>query len=498
MAKSNVNRVILVPFLWLATCLPARAQKGFLDAYADDIEAMFSDRLADSGGGMVIGLMDEHGSRIFSTGSLDSGTDRRVDGDTLFEIGSVTKVFTTLLLLDSVRRGEMSLDDPVAKYLPERVKVPSWGGKSIALFNLAAQDSGLPSFPDNLLDPPVKELTLQQKKEGSDAYTVDKMYAYLSRCELPQEPGTRFAYSNVGMALLGHAIQRKTGSEYESLVVDRICRPLKMESTLISLTPEQKLRLATGHFVNGTPSEHWRLQAFASAGSLLSTANDMLKFLSANLGLTQSHLNPLMVEMQVIRHAGSPLFGRTAMPWVDNGVYRPPGSELLGHAGGGYGTVAFVGMDTKKRRGIVVLTNQMRVDPNGIGWTILQGLPLSHENIAYAAREVVGLGVVLKSDEKTGMPRIITVYPESPAGKAGVSTGLMIQRINGISTHGKELNECLRMIGGPAGETVELQLFDVQQNEARHLTLKRRRFITARGEPIKPKNASDEGRPTER
>lgn len=111
---------------------------------------MLSVQFADRSGGMVIGLIDKTGSRVCSKGRLDNGTDRLVDGDTVFEIGSVTKVFTTLLALDMERRGEVRLDDRISKYLPERVKVPIYEGKQITLRNLAAQDSGLPFHPDSI------------------------------------------------------------------------------------------------------------------------------------------------------------------------------------------------------------------------------------------------------------------------------------------------------------------------------------------------------------
>ena len=101
--------------------------------------------------GMVIGVVDEHGTQVFGAGKLDNGTDDEVNGDTLFEIGSITKTFTVLLLEDMVNRGEMKLDDPVEKYLPESVKVPSRGGKKITLLNLAAQDSGLPHDGTNMV-----------------------------------------------------------------------------------------------------------------------------------------------------------------------------------------------------------------------------------------------------------------------------------------------------------------------------------------------------------
>jgi CubicO group peptidase (beta-lactamase class C family) len=463
----------------------AAAQEGFADAYADAIQALLRDKFTEGNSGMVIGLLDEHGSRVFSAGILDNGSDQEVDGDTVFELGSVTKVFTSLLLLDAVRRGEMKLDDPVAKYLPERVKVPAHGGKEITLLNLAAQDSGLPWHPDNLSDRELKELSLDELRKASEAYTVEKLYALLTGYALSNDPGASFQYSNVGMSLLGHAIERKSGSDYESLIVDRICRPLKMDNTRITLPPALKARLARGHWNDGTRSDHLNLHVQAPAGSLLSTANDLLKFLSANLGFTQTHLTPLMVDMQAIRHTGSPMFGKTAMPWFDSGIYNPPGSELLAHGGGGFGNLAFVAFDKQKRRGVLVLTNQMKVDPQGIGWTILQGMPLTKENITFRVREVVGLGIALDIDEKTGMPRIMTVFPQSPAGAAGLSAGLVIQKINGTSVAGKSLGECLRMTGGPAGEKAQLELFDPQRNETKIVELTRKKFLTATYDSLK-------------
>jgi CubicO group peptidase (beta-lactamase class C family) len=277
-------------------------------------------------------------------------------------------------------------------------------------------------------------------------------------------------------------IERKNGTDYESLVVERICRPLGMDSTRITLPPALKARMARGHWNDGTPSEPLILQVQAPAGSLLSTASDLLKFVSANLGFTQTHLTPLMVDMQVIRHTGVPMFGKTAMPWVDFGIYNPPGSELLGHGGGGFGNLAFIAFDKQKRRGVVVLTNQMKVDSQCIGWTILQGMPLTKENITFRVREVVGLGFALDTDEKTGLPRLLTVFPKSPAGAAGLSAGLVIQKINGIALEGKSLQECLRMTGGPAGEKAQLELFDPTRNETKVVELTRAKFLTATGE----------------
>ena len=103
---------------------------------------------------MVIGIVDEHGSQVFAAGKLDNGTDQEVNGDTLFEIGSATKTFTVLLLPDMVERGQMKLDDPVAKYLPASVKMPTHGGKEITLLDLATHTSALPRDDNYFLHTP--------------------------------------------------------------------------------------------------------------------------------------------------------------------------------------------------------------------------------------------------------------------------------------------------------------------------------------------------------
>lgn len=475
MVKAAVTRIACSALLLFAGPAVVVAQEPWIDACAENVETFLRDKFADSQAGMVVGLIDERDRRVFSAGKLDNGTDRKVDGDTVFEIGSVTKVFTTLLLLDAVRRGEMQLTDPVAKYLPAEVKVPSRGGKEITLLNLAVQDSGLPFFPDNLRDKPAKDLTLQEKKEGSDAYTTEKLYAAVSEFQLTQDPGARFEYSNVGMALLGHAIERKTGSSYESLVVERLCRPLKLDQTRIARSAEMKTRLATGHLDDGTRSDHWHLQAMAPAGALHSTANDLLTFVAANLGFTQSELTPLMKAMQVERHAGSPL-GKSAMPWVDENAYNPPGTEIWAHSGGGYGTIAFVAFDVKKRRGVVALTNQMKVFPNGVALTLLQGYPLTDDNVP--VREVVGVGIGLELDRTTSLPRITRVFPKSPAGEAGLSAGLAIRRIDETALNDKPLSECVALLGGAADTKVRLELLDPAGKESKTVELTRKRFLT--------------------
>ncbi|MDB6123778.1 MAG: putative Serine-type D-Ala-D-Ala carboxypeptidase [Pedosphaera sp.] len=458
---------LCVTALLLAGQLPAQASDDITD-----IKAFLHDNFDKKNVGMVIGLVDEHGSRIFSAGKLDNGTDQEVDGDTVFEIGSITKTFTALLLQEMAERGEIKLTDPVAKYLPESVKVPSYNHQEITLLDLATQASGLPFQPDNTL-------TITNDWENPwVGYTAEKIYAFLSGYTLPNAPGAKFQYSNIGMAVLGHVLALKGGTNYESLVVDRICRPLHMDSTRVALTPALHSRLAIGHAL-GKPAPNWDIYAAVGAGGLRSTANDLLKYVSAELGLKPSKLTPLMKETQVIRHLDSPDFGKTAMPWYDQLSYNFPGMELLGHGGGTGGYSTFVGFDKKQRRGVVVVSNQRVIHSPAVGWRILQHAQLTDRNPAemMPVREIEGIGTGLKLDEPTGALRITMVWSNSPAIKAGLKPGLTVQSINDIATAGKTLPECLDLIRGKAGAKLHFAVIDPERKQTNTVEMTREKFL---------------------
>src|SRR5437773_193648 len=150
MSISTTIRFVCSTILLLATQFLAAAHNGFTDAEAEAIQAFLRENFVNTNAGMVIGLVDERSSRVLAAGKLDNGTLQDVNGDTVFEIGSVTKTFTTLLLQDMVERDEVKLDDPVAKYLPESVKVPARNGKQLRVLNLPTHTAGLPRDPSNL------------------------------------------------------------------------------------------------------------------------------------------------------------------------------------------------------------------------------------------------------------------------------------------------------------------------------------------------------------
>ena len=163
-----------------------------------EIRKILADRLyaQNLGIGIVVGVIDANGRRVFAFGGLSRNDNRRLDGETVFEIGSITKEFTSLLLTDMARRGEVALTDPVSRYLPEGVTVPERNNRKITLADLSTHSSGLPRMPSNF-------------KPKDDAnpyadYSVQQLYDFLSGYRLTRDIGTQYEYSNLGAGLLGH------------------------------------------------------------------------------------------------------------------------------------------------------------------------------------------------------------------------------------------------------------------------------------------------------
>jgi len=294
--------------------------------------------------GIVVGIVEPQGRRVVAYGALDSKDSRPLDGDTVFEIGSITKVFTSLLLADMAEHGEVQLTDPVRNYLPGQVRVPELHGGQITLRDLSMHVSALPRMPTNVdsTDP---------ANPFAD-YSVTKLYEFLSSYQLPRDVGSGFEYSNLGGALLGHALARRSGTDYGALVESRITRPLGMDNTRIPLTAEMKQHLAAGHAYALTPTANWDLGALDAAGALHSTANDLLKFLSATLGYTTSPLGPAMAAM--VRDRQKIEEGEIALGWF---IRSHGGVEIVSHGGTTAGYRSFIGYDPKARIGVVVLSN---------------------------------------------------------------------------------------------------------------------------------------------
>jgi CubicO group peptidase (beta-lactamase class C family) len=316
--------------------------------------------------GIVVGLLDAAGTtRVVAYGDPGPGQPP-LDGDTVFEIGSISKVFTATALASLVLDGTVSLDDPVQKFLPARVTMPARNGKAITLGHLSSQNSGLPRMPSNFAPK-------DQNNPYAD-YTVDQMYAFLSGYQLPRDPGEQFEYSNLGVGLLGHVLSLVTRTPYEQLERERIWAPLGMTHTAITFTPWMTQHLALGHDAQGRVVANWDLPTLAGAGAIRSTTKDMLLFAAANLHPERGPLGPAVALAQRERaSAGNPNTG-IGLNWI---IRKAATAPIVWHNGGTAGYRTFLGLVPSKHMAVVVLTNSGGAGADDIGFHFLDStIPL--------------------------------------------------------------------------------------------------------------------------
>ena len=295
-----------------------------------------------------ISMAYANGERVefYNQGQTQLASGKPVDEHTVYEIGSISKVFTTILLANEVLKGTMKLDDPIAKYLPESVTVPARNGKEITLKDLATHSSGLPRLPDNM-DP------ADVNNPYAD-YTVTQLYDFISAYELPRDIGSAFEYSNLGMGLLGHILALYANKSYEQLMLETIAKPLGMNETGITLTPTMKANLALGHDDQIAVSSNWDLPTLAGAGAIRSSTSDMLKFMKANSTDDGSDLHKAMELSHTIAFSDTTQNVNVGLAWLysDN-------DRIIWHNGGTGGYRAFAGFLKDSDKASVVLTNSV-------------------------------------------------------------------------------------------------------------------------------------------
>ncbi len=320
---------------------------------------------------VVVGLLDPNGTKVFGFGNISKTNNVPVNGNTIFNIASLTKTFTTLVLADLVKEGVMNLDDPIEKYLPYNVTVPQYNGTKITLGDLATHTSGLPFMPSNIwLNNTIGDL--------NPNYNSTQMYQALSNTTLLSEPGTKFLYSDFGLGLLGHILSLKEGGmPYEQLVKDRILDVLGMNDTKITLSENDiENRFPVGH-LNGSEIETPEVpDVIAGAGAFRSTANDLLKYLSASLGLIHTTLDEPMQLQHLIQHPSISANPMNYSEYVALGwrVLTDFGSETLTHTGSINGWNAVVGFTPAKQMGVVLLCSCDLEDANtgNLGFVLLR------------------------------------------------------------------------------------------------------------------------------
>jgi D-alanyl-D-alanine-carboxypeptidase/D-alanyl-D-alanine-endopeptidase len=308
---------------------------------------------ASGGGGLVIGVLDHGKRRIFAYGTAKP--------DSIFEIGSITKTFTGLILAQMVVQKKVTLDTPIRTLLPAG-SVAKPDGAEITLVDLATQHSGLPRMPDNFKP--------QNPLNPYADYHAAQLQEFIARHGVAKPADAAFLYSNLGFGLLGYGLSLRAGVPYGQLLSNEITGPLHMSDTGVMLSPAQRARLIQGYDYNFDPTPPWDLDAFAGAGAIKSTAADMLTYLDANLHPDKYAVGaiadspaatlPAAVALDHQLRANITTNGesRIALAWgfsTKNGTY--------GHEGGTGGYRSLARFNPNQDRAIVVFYNRENTDP---------------------------------------------------------------------------------------------------------------------------------------
>jgi CubicO group peptidase (beta-lactamase class C family) len=315
------------------------------------------------GQGIVIGVIEPEGTRIVAGPVAAEGD--AFDSTTLFEIGSITKVFTALILADMVAKGELALDTPAETLLPAGHRMPEHGRK-ISLADLALHVSGLPRLPDNLAP--------SDPADPYADYDEARLLAFLDSHALARAPGAAWEYSNLGAGLLGYLLGRAAGSDYATVLRERITGPLGMVDTVIELPAAAEARLAPPLDASLRPAKPWRMPILAGAGGIRSTAADMLQFARALLDPHSTLARPMQIALATAVPTDN-LRVEQVLGWQT--IELGAGRRMLIHDGGTGGFRTSLALEPERGRAALVLMNSAAEPASSdLAWHVLAGTPV--------------------------------------------------------------------------------------------------------------------------
>jgi len=365
---------ILLGSLWLAP-INAVAQNASSPAKTDaalvklleSVASRYHAKHADTA--IAVGIISDGQQRVLLKGDASAGAP--ATADSLFEIGSITKAFTGTMLARLINDGRIKLDDPANSHLPDLLQLPDWKKKSISILDLATHRSSLPIQPPYL---PLHAVMSGTAANPYSAYKQSDLEKMLKKLKLDRAPGEKYEYSNLGAGLLGHAIVHKTGDDYESAVGKLLLKPLKMESTVISLKPEGlSKRLAVPHLPNGQPVSVWDFACLKGCGALRSSVNDMLTFAKVCLEADEDSDDPIRKALALAMSPRPEFKGKTTRVGLFWHITKRNSGDIVWHNGGTGGSRSYFGINPSTKQAIVILTN-CNVPVDRMGFDLLDDL----------------------------------------------------------------------------------------------------------------------------
>ena len=318
--------------------------KTALDKTVDSIARRHVDFVDKAG--MSIGIIEDGKVNFYHYGEMDKTTHKQPDNQTFYEIGSITKTFTGILLAKAVLDKKINLNDDIRKYLPESYPNLQFKNQPILIKHLASHTSRLPSFP-------TEDITSKKDYDAQNPYkhyTEAMVLAYLRVIKLDTTPGIQCEYSNFGTGLMGIILQKVYQKTYDDLLKIYITDPLSMEATKIEISEKDALNFAKPYDEKGVLTHHWELTGLAAAGAIRSNIVDMLTYVQANL----------LPSTEALKVAQQPIFEISKERSI--GLYwqlttTPNGQLMTWHNGGTGGFSSFCGFVKSKKVGVVILAN---------------------------------------------------------------------------------------------------------------------------------------------
>ncbi len=308
------------------------------------------------------------------------------DGNTLFEIGSITKVFTTYLLADAIQAKKLALHDTVIHFLPRPKNDYHLKLHQITLLQLATHTSGLQSVTMRSIFTPGKVALIFLgvppfvMSNPYNRYHEGKLMKDIEHVKPRSVPGSKYAYSNLGMMLLGNTLARSSGTSYEDLVKNKICIPLQMNHTYVHLPKTERKFVATGHNISlRTTRWTWR-KNMEGAGAITSSTNDMMKFLRMNLSTRDTTMAQNVAYCQGTYYKQDNLPLELGLGWHKRTSEKTNNREVVWHNGGTGGFRSFLGFNKESGVGIVILSNSS-VDVSELGFQLLKEMMPPNEEL---------------------------------------------------------------------------------------------------------------------
>jgi len=337
-------------FVGLIACMPPKTTKSTipeiaeLQTFKEDVDQMGNQLVKDGWmTSLSIGLIHPGGVEYYNYGVLNKETSRSPSKDSIYEIGSVSKVFTCLLLAEKVQRAEIALDAPLQDWALQDWTLPFGDETRISAQHLCTHSSGLPRLPSGF--------TPSDFNNPYAEYTVDMLQASLGATKLAAKPGTKVEYSNLGLGLLGYALTQQTKKSYEAALQETIAGPMNMKRTTVDVVPENLALVAQGYGMAGEAVPDWDMPVLIGMGEINSTTEDMLTFLSMQLSPPETVLGKAIQSTQ--KPQMSRRDGFLGLGWH---IGLNDEAEIIWHNGGTGGSRSFVAFDPKRKIGLVVLS----------------------------------------------------------------------------------------------------------------------------------------------